>query len=135
MPPKRTRTPPAPTITTRRRPDFPTFTSPARPEAASMPVAATVAIAAAKIRSSHGEGAEGQDDQVVEDDRPARDEAPELVEGVAGEGRGAAALRVEGVALHVGEHRDHEEQAGQDEDERGQPERVAGHDPERVVER
>ena len=70
-------------------------------------------------------------DQVVEQDRPAGDEAPELVEGVARERRGAAALDVERGALDVGGHRDGEEEPGDHVDERRQPERVAGDDAER----
>ena len=69
-------------------------------------------------------------DQVVEQDGPARDEAPQLVEGVTGKGGCATALRMERAALHVGGHRDHEEQARGEERERCQSERVAGHDPQ-----
>ncbi len=70
-------------------------------------------------------------DQVVEQDRPAGDEAPELVEGVARERRGAAPLDMERGALDVGGHRDGEEEPGDHVDERRQPERVAGDDAER----
>ena len=64
-----------------------------------------------------GDRPDRHDDQVVEQDRPTRDEAPELVEGVAGEGRGAAALDVERAALDVGGHRHDEERPGEQVDD------------------
>ena len=207
------------TITTRRRPRRPTRTSPARPEAASTPMTATVATTRANSASSQpgtgpsstesasapasknwanaitvsttsrpiansdsrsttamrsakrprtfAAGDEGQrqpgqedlqqavvqvlpedrevvadddrggrhDDQVVEQDGPAGDEAPELVEGVAGERRGAAALGMQRVALEVGGARDHQEGSGQQVDERREAERVAGDHPQREEDR
>ena len=56
------------------------------------------------------ERADRDQDQVVEQDRPARDEAEQLVEGVAGEDRRPTALLVQRGALDVGEHEQREEQ-------------------------
>ena len=50
-------------------------------------------------------------DQVVEQDRPAGDEAPQLVERVAREHRRAAALLVQRGALDVGHRGQDEEHA------------------------
>ena len=75
------------------------------------------------------------EDQEVEEDRPARDEAPQLVERVAGEHRRAAAVLVQRGALDVGHRRQDEEQPGDEVDDRGEPERVVGDDPEREVDR
>ena len=70
------------------------------------------------------------DDQVVEQDGPAGDEAPELVEGVAGERRGPAALGVQRGALEVGRARDHQEGSGQHVDERREAKGVACDHPQ-----
>ena len=75
------------------------------------------------------------DDQIVQEDRPAGDEAPELVEGVAGQRRGAAPLLVQDATLDVGHHREDEEDPGEQVCDRRQPERVAGNDAEREVDR
>jgi hypothetical protein len=74
-----------------------------------------------------GDRADRHHDQVVEQDRPAGDEAPELVEGVARERRGSAALRVERAALDVGGDREDEQQARQQEGDGREAERVVGH--------
>ena len=80
-------------------------------------------------------GRDGDQDDVVEQDRPAGDEAHELVEGVAGEHRRAAAVLVQRGALHVGHRRQREQQRRDQEHERRQPERVPGDHPEREVDR
>ena len=75
------------------------------------------------------------DDQVVDQDRPAGDEGDQLVEGVAGEARGAAALAEHRAALDVAERGEDEEQAGGEEDQRRQAEAAVGDDAEREVDR
>ena len=75
------------------------------------------------------------DDQVVDQDRPAGDEGDQLVEGVAGEAGGAAALADHRPALDVAERRQHEHQPGGEEDQRRQPEAAVGDDAEREVDR
>ena len=75
------------------------------------------------------------DDQVVDQDRPAGDEGDQLVEGVAGEARGAAALAQHRAALDVAERGEDEEQAGGEEDQRRQAEAAVGDDAEREVDR
>jgi hypothetical protein len=72
-------------------------------------------------------------DDVVEQDRPAGDEAHELVEGEAREDRRAGAVLVEARALDVGHRRHHEEHAGGEEHERREGERAVGHDAQREV--
>ena len=83
----------------------------------------------------HRDRRQGDHDQVVDQDRPAGDEGDQLVEGVAGEGRGAAALAEHRPALDVGERGQAEEQAGGEEDQRRQPEAAVGDDAEREVDR
>jgi hypothetical protein len=78
---------------------------------------------------------QGDDDQVVDQDRPAGDEGDQLVEGVAGEGRGAAALAEHGAALDVAERGQPEQQAGGEEDQRRQAEAAVGDDAEGEVDR
>ena len=78
-------------------------------------------------------GRDGDQDDVVEQDRPARDEAHELVERVAGEHARAAPVLVQRGSLDVGHRRDREHQRGDQEHERGEPERVARDHPEREV--
>ena len=78
----------------------------------------------------HGDG-----DDVDEHLRPARREADELVERMPREARGAAGLREARRAFRVGRRRRREHDAGDDEDERRQPERVDGREAERVVDR
>jgi hypothetical protein len=74
------------------------------------------------VRQRHG--GDRHDDQIVEQDRPPGHEAPELVEGIAGQRRGTALLGMHRVALDVGHARDDEEQRRRDEDDRRHPERV-----------
>ena len=78
---------------------------------------------------------QGGDDQVVDQDRPAGDEGDQLVEGVAGEARGAAAFAQHRAALDVAERGDDEEQPSGEEDQRRQAEAVVGNDAEREVDR
>jgi hypothetical protein len=78
---------------------------------------------------------DGDQDDVVEQDRPPGDEADELVERVAGEDRRAAALGVQRGALRVGHRRQREEHRRDQEHERREPERVTGDHAEREVER
>jgi hypothetical protein len=83
----------------------------------------------------HADRRQGDHDQVVEQDRPAGDEGDQLVEGVAGEGGGAAALAEHRAALDVGERRQPEEEPGDEEDQRGEPEAFLRHHPEGEVDR
>ena len=83
----------------------------------------------------HEEGRDRDRDRVVEHLPPGGDEADQLVEGVAGEARGAAGLRVHHRRLGVGGGGGGEDQAGDDEGDRGQAEREGGGDAERVVDR
>ena len=76
---------------------------------------------------------DGDQDDVVEQDRPAGDEAHELVERVAGEHRRAAALLVHRGALGVGHRGEGEKPRGDHEHQRRQPERPPGDHPEREV--
>ena len=78
---------------------------------------------------------DGDRDDVVEHLRPGGPERDELVEGVAGEARRAAGLRVADRALGVGRRRRGEDQPADQEDERRQPERDRRGDAERVVDR
>ena len=81
------------------------------------------------------EGRDGDRDDVDEHLRPARDEADDLVEGVAREAGRAAGLREAGRALRVrrGGHREH--RARDDEHHGRQPERVDRREAEGVVDR
>ncbi len=81
------------------------------------------------------EGRDRDRDHVVEHLPPGGEEADHLVEGVAGEARGAAGLRVHHRRLGVGGGGAHEDQPGDDEGDRGQPEGEGGGDAERVVDR
>ena len=74
-------------------------------------------------------------DQVVEEERPAGEEAGEVVERPANEGRGAARLRDRRGALCVRERNDQEEGAHEREHLGGEPQRVQGDDPEGDVDR
>ena len=67
---------------------------------------------------------DGDQDDVVEQDRPAGDEAHELVEGVAGEHGRTAPLGVQRGTLDVGHRRQREQQRRDQEDDRRQPQRV-----------
>ena len=81
------------------------------------------------------ERGQGDDDQVVEEQNPARDEAPEVVERDADERRGAARLADRGRSLSVRERDDEEEEAGREQHRRREPERAQGDDSEREVDR
>ena len=83
----------------------------------------------------HEEGRDRDRDRVVEHLPPGGDEADQLVEGVAGEAGGAAGLRVHHRRLGVGGGGGGEDQAGDDEGDRGQAEGEGGGDAERVVDR
>ena len=78
---------------------------------------------------------EGDHDQVVEEERPAGQEAQQVVERAPDEGRGAAGLRDRRRSLRVGEGDEQEEDAAEQEDERREPERVGGDDAEREIDR
>src|SRR5205807_9890096 len=67
--------------------------------------------------------------------RPARAEGDELVEGVPGEARRTARLRVTHGALGIRRGGRNEEEARDHEDERRQSEREGRRQPERVVDR
>ena len=81
------------------------------------------------------EGRDRDRDDVIEHLPPGGDEADHLVEGVAGEARGPARLGVHHGRLGVGGGGEHEDQPGDDEGDRGQPEGEGGGHPERVVDR
>ena len=83
----------------------------------------------------HEEGRDGDRDDVVEHQRPAGAEAHELVEGVTGEARRAAGLGEHRGGLGIREGRHDEQQAGEHEDQRREPQGVERHHAERVVDR
>ena len=83
----------------------------------------------------HEQRREGDHDQVVEEQRPAGDEADQVVEGTAGERLGATRLGDCGGALGVRERDQQEDRTGSEEDERRQAERSGDDDPEREVDR
>jgi hypothetical protein len=74
-------------------------------------------------------------DHVVEHLRPRGPEGDELVEGVTCEARRAACLRVPHGTFGVRRRGRREDQAADDEDERGEPERDARREAEGVVDR
>ena len=74
-------------------------------------------------------------DQVVEEERPAGEEAEDVVVRAADEGRRAAGLGQRRRALGVGERDDQEEDPRAEEHDRREAERVRGDDPEREVDR
>ncbi len=78
---------------------------------------------------------DGDRHRVVQHLGPGGEEGPELVEGVAGEGRRPARLRVHGRGLGVGGRGQVEDEAGDDEHHRREAEREGGDEPERVVDR
>src|SRR5581483_10138127 len=78
---------------------------------------------------------EGYHDQVVEEERPAGEEAREVVERHAHERRGAARLPDHRRPLRVRGRDDEEEQPDDREDDGRQAERVERDDPEREIER
>jgi hypothetical protein len=73
-------------------------------------------------------------DQVIDQNRPAGDEADQLVERVAGERRRAAPLPEHRPALDVGERGDREHQPRHQEDQRGDAETPVGDHPDGEVE-
>ena len=83
-------------------------------------------------QEEHGER---DDDEVVEEQHPAGAEAGEVVERLAHERGRAARLRDGGDALGVRQGDDEEEQPRQQQHLGRQPERVAGDDAEREVDR
>ena len=83
----------------------------------------------------HRDGRQRDDDDVVDQDRPAGDEADQLVERVARERRGSAPLSEHRAALEVAERGEHEQEARGQEDQRRQPEPVLGDHADREVER
>jgi hypothetical protein len=74
-------------------------------------------------------------DQVVEEERPSRDEAGEVVEGDPDERGGAAGLADRGRPLGVRQGDEQEQRADDEQDDRREAERVQGDDPEREVDR
>src|SRR5206468_11242165 len=74
-------------------------------------------------------------DQVVEEDRPAGDEAAEVVERLADERRRTAGLRDRGRSLRVRHRYEQEEDADAEQHRGRKAERVEGDDPEREVDR
>ena len=83
----------------------------------------------------HEERGQRHHDQEVEEERPARHEAGEVVERPPNERRGAAGLRKRRGALGVRQRHHEEEDAGQEQHERREAQRLGGDDPERDVER
>ena len=83
----------------------------------------------------HEERGDRDREDVVEAQRPAREEGDELVEGVARKRGGPASLGEHRGALGVGLGRQREQAAGEDEHQRREPERVRRDEPERVVDR
>ena len=83
----------------------------------------------------HEEGRDRDRDDVGQHLAPRREEGPELVEGSARERGGAAGLRVHRRPLGVGRGRAGEDQAGDDEDHRREPQRQRRDQPEGVVDR
>ena len=80
-------------------------------------------------------GGDGDQDRVVQQDRPTGDEADELVERVSREHGRSTAILVQGRALDVGERGEREEQRGEQEHERRQAEGVTGDHAQREVDR
>ncbi len=78
---------------------------------------------------------QGDHDQVVEQDHPARDEGDQLVERMARKRGGPAPLAQHRPTLEVCEHGQHEEQPGGEEDQGGETETALGHHPEGEVDR
>ena len=83
----------------------------------------------------HEVGRDRDRDRVVQHLAPGGDEADELVEGVAGEARGAAGLRVHHGRLGIGGGGRGEDQPGDHEGDRREAEGEGGGDAERVVDR
>ena len=83
----------------------------------------------------HEIGRDRDRDDVVEHLAPGREEARNLVEGVARETGRAARLGEANRSLGVGERGRQKEDAGDDEDKRRQPESETGGYAERVIDR
>ncbi len=83
----------------------------------------------------HEERRDRDREDVVEAQRPAGEERDDVVEGVARERGGAARFGEHRGALGVRFRGQREQPAGEHEDQRRQPERVRGDEPERVVDR
>ena len=83
----------------------------------------------------HEERRDRDREDVVEAQRPAGEERDDVVEGVARERGGAARFGEHRGALGVRFRGQREQPAGEQEDERREPERVRGDEPERVVDR
>ena len=83
----------------------------------------------------HEERRKGDHDQVVEEERPAGQEAGEVVERPTDEGSGATGLGNRRGALGVGERDDEEEGADEGEHLGREAQRVQGDDPEGDVDR
>src|SRR3954471_23818981 len=83
----------------------------------------------------HEERGQRNHDQVVEEEHPARGEAPEVVEGDADERRRPAGLANRSRPLRVGERDEQEEETGRAQDGRREPERVQRDDSQGEVDR
>ena len=81
----------------------------------------------------HEERRDGDRDDVVEAQRPAGEERDDVVEGVTRERGGAARFGEHRGPLGVGLGREHEQAAGEQEHQRGEPESVSGDQAQRVV--
>ena len=81
------------------------------------------------------EGGERHHDEEVEEEHPAGHEAGQIVERTSNEGRSASRLRQGGRAFCIGQRHEDEDAARDEQDERRQAERRAGHDAERDVQR
>ena len=77
----------------------------------------------------------GDHDQIVDQDRPARDEADQLVEGVPSERRRPTPLPEHRAPLDVGERGEREHQPRDQEDQWRQPQAAIGDHPDREVDR
>ena len=82
-----------------------------------------------------GDRGRGDHDQVVDQDRPAGDEADQLVEGVAREGRRPAPLAEHRAALDVRQRGEREHQPRRQEDQGRQPQASIGDHADREVDR
>ena len=78
---------------------------------------------------------QGDHDHVVEEERPAGDEACKVVRSAPDEGRRATGLGQRRSSLGVRERDDQEEHADSEQDDRREAERVGGDDAEREVDR
>src|SRR2546430_15071243 len=70
----------------------------------------------------HEQRRERDHDQVVEEERPARDEADQVVVGDANERRGATGLPDRSGPFRIRQRDDQEERADDEQDERREPE-------------